>query len=110
MSKAQGAGLADKNAIDVIGHDAVDRFGEVILAFFVQFPLEFGVRIEVILDRPLGASCHENQLRDARRDRLFNGVLDDRLVDNWQQFLRHRLGGGQEPCPEACDREYGFGH
>src|SRR5258706_10370103 len=39
---------------------------------------------------------------------LVNHILDQRLVDDGQHFLRHRLGGGQDPGAEAGDRKNGF--
>jgi hypothetical protein len=109
VSETQGAGLADKNSIHIIGNNAVDRSGEVVLALLMQFPLQLRVRVEMVLDRPLGPARHEDKLGDARRNRLLNGILDDRLVDDRQQLLRHRLCGGQEPCPKPRDREDGLG-
>ena len=47
-------------------------------------------------------------LLDAGRDRLLDGVLDDRLVDERQHLLGLRLGGRQEPCPPAGGREHCF--
>ena len=41
-------------------------------------------------------------------DRLFDAVLDDRLVDQRQHFLRLRLGGRQETGAEAGGGEDGF--
>ena len=38
---------------------------------------------------------------DAGRDRLFDDVLDRRLVDDGEHLLRHRLGGGKEAGAKA---------
>ncbi len=59
------------------------------------FQLDVGV--EVILDRALRAAGDEDQFAGARGERLFRGVLDQRLVDDRQHFLRARLGRRQEP-------------
>jgi hypothetical protein len=57
----------------------------------------------VVLDGALGPARDKHQLGNARRDRLFNSILDDGLVDDGQQFLRHCLGGGKEPGAQASD-------
>ena len=88
----------------------MDRSGDVVPALLGQFPLQLWVRVEVILDRPLGPTRDEHQVRNARRDRLLNGILDDRLVDDRQQLLRHSLCGGQEACPKPRDGEDGLGN
>ena len=59
----------------------------------------------MILDRGLGAAGHEDELLDAGGLRLLDRVLDERLVDDGQHLLGHRLGRGQEPRAEAADRE-----
>src|SRR5262249_17497419 len=39
---------------------------------------------------------------------LVDHILDERLVDDGQHFLRHRLGGGQDTGAETGDGEDGF--
>jgi hypothetical protein len=48
----------------------------------------------VILDGVLAATRHEDDIRDAGRQRLLDAVLDDRLVDERQHLFRLRFGGG----------------
>jgi hypothetical protein len=67
--------------------------------------LELVVEVEVILDRALLAAGDDDDLLDAGRDRLLDGVLDDRLVDQRQHLLRLRLRGGQEASAPAGGRE-----
>ena len=43
---------------------------------------------------------HEDQPLDPRFTRLGDGVIDERPVDDGQQFLRQRPGGRQEPRPQ----------
>ena len=71
------------------------------MPFSPQFPLEFGIGVEVILDGALRASRYEHEVGDAGSDGLFDGILDEGLVDNWEKLLRHGLGGGQESRPET---------
>jgi hypothetical protein len=61
--------------------------------------------VEMILDGALAAPGDEDELLDARRPRLLDRVLDQRLVDDRQHLLRHRLGRRQEARAEAADRE-----
>src|SRR5205823_4936606 len=64
--------------------------------------------VEVILDGVLSAARDEDDVRDARADGFFNAVLDDRLVDERQHFLRLRFGGREESGAEAGGGEHGL--
>ena len=70
--------------------------------------LELDRDVEVILDRVLAAAGDEDDVVDAGRDRFLDAVLDDRLVDERQHFLRLRLGRGKEARAEAGGGEDGF--
>jgi hypothetical protein len=41
-------------------------------------------------------------------DRLFDDVLDRRLVDDGQHLFGHRLGGGKEPRAETRSGDDGL--
>jgi hypothetical protein len=45
---------------------------------------------------------------DAGGHRLFDDVLDRRLVDDGQHLFGHRLGGGKEPRAEARSGDDGL--
>ena len=62
----------------------------------------------MILDHRLAPSGDEDEMLDAGRLRLVDDVLHHRPVDDRQHFLRHRLGGGQEPRAETGDGKDGF--
>ena len=62
----------------------------------------------MILDGGLVASGDEDEFLDSGCRGLFHRILDQRLVDHRQHFLRHRLGGWKEPCSEAANRKDGF--
>ena len=64
--------------------------------------------VEMILDHALVAPGDEDEMLDAGFLGLVEYVLDQRLVDDGQHFLRHRLGGGQDAGAETGDRENGF--
>ena len=73
-----------------------------------QRGVEFEHPVEMILDHALVAAGDEDEMLDARLLGLVDDILDQRLVDDGQHFLRHRLGGGQEAGAETGDREDGF--
>ena len=79
-----------------------------LLAARRQRGVEFEHAVEMILDHALVAAGDEDEMFDAGLPGLVDHILDQRLVDDGQHFLRHRLGGGQDAGAEAGDRENGF--
>ncbi|MNY74992.1 hypothetical protein D3C86_2141580 [compost metagenome] len=59
-----------------------------------QLGFQFIGLVEVVFDGALVAAGDEDHVGDAGRDGLLHRVLDQRLVDDGQHFLRLRLGGG----------------
>ena len=55
----------------------------------------------MILDHALVAPGDEDEMLDAGLG-LVDHVLDQRLVDDGQHLLRHRLGGGQDAVPRPA--------
>ena len=53
----------------------------------------------------LGGAGNEHQARGAGLQRLFGGVLDQRLVHDGQHLLGARLGGGQKAGAATGHRE-----
>ena len=70
--------------------------------------LELERAVEVVLDRALASAGDDEYVVDAGGDRLFDHVLDDRLVHDRQHLFRLRLGGGQEPRAETRGRNDGL--
>ena len=70
--------------------------------------VEGRVRAEVVFQHPLAGAADQHDLRQARRDRLFDAVLDDRLVDDGQQLLGQHRRGRQDAGPEARGGEDGL--
>src|SRR5258708_28911101 len=62
----------------------------------------------MIFDRVLAAARDQNDVRDAGGHGLFDAILNDRLVDERQHFLRLRFGRGKEACSKARRRKHGF--
>ncbi len=85
--------------------DGSDLAQLVDLAPRLQELLQLEVQIEVILDRPLLAAGDDDDLLDAGLDRLFDSVLDDRLVNEREHLLRLRLGGREEAGPPSRGRK-----
>ena len=84
----------------------------VLLGLLVAARRQRGVElehpVEMILDYALVAPGNEDEMLDAGLLGLIDHILDQRLVDDGQHFLRHRLGGGQDAGAETGDREDGF--
>ena len=108
VSQAEGmllAGVGDLSGGRGAVPDPLQRLG---LPAAGQHVLQLHRLIEIVLDRVLAPSGHEDELFDAGRPRLLERVLDQRLVDHRQQFLGQGLGCRQEPGPQPADRQDGF--
>src|SRR3974390_3232075 len=70
--------------------------------------VEFEHPVEMVLDHPLVAPGDEDEMFDAGFLGLVDHILDQRLVDDGQHFLGHRLGGWQDAGAETGDGEDGF--
>ena len=91
-----------------LGQPRLQLFEQVGLAALAQCRFELEGAVEMILDRALRAARDKKELLDARRLGLFDRIMDQRLVDDRQHFLRHRLGRRKKPGAEPGDRENGF--
>ena len=107
VPEPEGRRLADVDAGGVGRQHAAQLVRQVALALTLEELLELLVGIEVILDGALGGAGDKHQARDARGQRLFHRVLDERLVDDRQHFLGTRLGGGQEASAAPGHRKDG---
>ena len=97
--KAHGAGLR------LVTGENIDLR---LLAPRFERGVEFVHPVEMILDHALVAAGDKDEMLDAGFLGFVDHVLDQRLVDDGQHLLRHRLGGGQHPGAETGDREDGF--
>ena len=73
-----------------------------------ELRVEGRVPAEMVFEYPLPGAVHQNDLRQTGRDRLLDAVLDDRLVDDWQQLLGEHRGGRQDAGPESGRGEHDF--
>ena len=70
--------------------------------------LELEGMIEMVLDRRLVPAGDKDELFNPRGGGFLDGILDQRLVDDRQHFLRHRLRGGKKAGAEPADGKNGF--
>ena len=99
--------LADVRHLGQV-RDVPDLAEHLDVALLLEQVLEFVRQVEVVLDRPLLAGGHDDDLLDARCDGLFDRVLDHGLVDERQHLLRLGLRGRQESCAPTRGGEDGF--
>ena len=104
VAEAERLALAHVGEVDQV-RDLADLVELLALAARLEKRLELDRDVEVIFDRVLAAAGHQDDVVDARRDRLLDAVLNDRLVDERQHFLRLRFGGGQETGAETGGRK-----
>ncbi len=81
--------------------DFFEQF-ELLLLLEVHFKLD--LMVKMVLNRPLMLAGDDDDVLDARLDRLFNDVLDRRFVEDRQHLLRHRLRRREEPRSKSCSR------
>ena len=79
-----------------------------VLPPLLEHLLEFVADVEMVFDRLLAASGDDQDLVAPRGHGLFHAVLNDRLVDQRQHFLRLSFGGGQETRAQSGSGENGF--
>ncbi len=90
--------LPDENKFCQLGN-AVNLFQLFQFIFFLEHLFKFTRIIEMVFDRPLIPTGHENNLLNSGGDHLLDNVLDDRLIDNGEHFFR--LGDCHRQKPRA---------
>ena len=99
--------LADVGDLGEVA-DVADAPEHLDIAALLEQVLELVRHVEVVLDRPLLARGHDDDLFDAGGDGLLDRVLDDRFVDEREHLLGLRLRGRQEASAPSGGREDGF--
>src|SRR5918996_1469181 len=79
----------------------------VELALRLEIVLQLRRPIEVVLDRPLTAAGHHQDVADPGTHGFLDHELDRRRVDDRQHLLGGRLGRGQETRAESRHRDHG---
>src|SRR5262249_17890094 len=75
------------------------------LAALLQGRLQLVRRVEMVLERTLVATGHEDELLDACGQAFLDGILDQRPIDDGQHLLRHRLGCRQDTRAQPRHRQ-----
>ena len=73
--------------------------GELVVAGVRELGDHVGRRLEVGLDRRLGAAADDDDVIDPGAERLVDDELERRRVADRHQLLRHGLGGREEAGP-----------
>ena len=95
MPQAQRGLLADVGNPGEI-RDRPHFFEQVGLAPLFEHPFQLEGRVEMVLDRVLAPSGHDDDALQPGGAGLLDDVLDERAVDQGQHLLGLRLGGRQE--------------
>ena len=104
VAETQRFGLDHRFDLDQRGRPAHLLQHHVLAARF-QRALEDEVLDEVRDHTVLALGGDDDESFGAGLGGLRGHQLDARCVDDGQQFLRHRLRGGQKPCSQACGRD-----
>ncbi len=97
MAETERFLLAREACRACLGQQAVQQRQLGILVSLTKGMLKLELDVEIVFDDMLAAAGHEHEMLDACLHRLIDDVLDNRLVDDGQHLLRHRLGRWQEP-------------
>ena len=107
VAQTQGFFLPDIRHIDQIGNLPHD-LQQILLLSRIEQILQLETDVEVVFNGRLAASGDYDDVPDPGVNRLFDPVLDDRLVDKRQHLFRLRLGGRQETGTQTGGRKNCF--
>jgi len=93
MTKPKLLGLTHKDAFHTLRQDVLDHVGLFIFAFGPQSHFELLVVVKMVLNGALVATRDKDQRINASRNGFLSRILDQRLVDDWQQLFGHGFGG-----------------
>ena len=110
MPETKRRPLPGEKYIYVFGDGVLDFIGEFTFALCDQPGHKFGIAVKVVLDCALRAARDKNKICAAGLYCLLHCKLNERLVDDREQFLGHCLGCGQEPSAKPRHREYRLAH
>src|SRR5205814_8808954 len=100
--------LLDVHDVDPVAQlvDPGEDGEKIIPSALLQVVLQLDRAVEVVDDGPLSAAGDHDHLLDAAGDRLFDAVLDRRLVDQRQHLFGLGLRRRQEARAETGGRKY----
>ena len=105
MAEAERGLLPGIGDLPGFGQPCFELGEQLGLAALAQRRLELEGTVEMVVDRALGAARDKEELLDAGRLGLLDRVMNERLIDDRQHFLRHRLGRRQKAGAQPGDRE-----
>lgn len=95
------ANIAEVN----LGADVADQVGAPRIAFLAQKVFKLGRMVKMVFNGILAAAGDDDNVLDTGGGAFLDGVLNERLVDNWKHFLGLSLGGRKKASAESCCRE-----
>ena len=108
MAQTQLFRLTHEYTFHTSRNDVANHFGLRFLALRAQDCLQFRIGIKVILNCTFIAASHKNKCVYTFGDCFLRGVLDQRLVNDWQELFGHCLCRRKETRAKPCDRENSF--
>ena len=106
---AQSLGLLLPNVKDVGQVGGPPHLGQlVVLARLNQAGLQFGVIVKIVVHGRFGPVGDDQDVLNSCGHRLFDDILNHRLVHQGKHLLGHGLGGGQHTGPQPGGRDDGF--
>ena len=88
VAQTEGARLAHVRAVHVGGLQRVHQLEQLVLASGFQLAFQLVGGVEMVFDSALVAARDEDHVADAGLVGFLDCVLDERLVDDGQHFLR----------------------
>ena len=108
MAEAEWGLLSSIRHLPGLGEPGIELVEQVGLATLTQIGLELDSTVEMIVDRALSSACNKEKLLDTCRFGFLDSVMNERLVDNRQHLLGHRLGRRKKAGSQPGDREDSF--
>ena len=93
MAKTQLLRLAHENAFHTHRQNVLDHIGLFIFAFGAQSQFQLQIVVKMILNCAFVATSEKDERVNASRNGFLSRILDQRLVDDWQQLFGHGFGG-----------------
>ena len=93
MAQAQLLRLPNKNAFHPAWQDIVNHIRLLVFSLSAKRRLQLKISVKVVFNGALVAPRHEDQGINSRANSFLNRILDQRLINDRQQFLWHSLSG-----------------
>src|SRR4029453_3104758 len=103
VTESQRLRLAPVGAVHVLGNYPLNHLEQALVAALLEFMLQLESLVEMILDRAFSPARDEDLFVQARRNRLLDGVLNERLVHDRPHFLWTRFFSRKKERTHARD-------